>query len=184
MPGPRLISVVGKKNAGKTTLVVALVKELVRRGHRVMSIKHGSHPFQVDEEGRDSWRHMHEGGAERVVMETPNQRVVISKITEQKGPRELAELYLADAEFVVVEGFKDADIPKIEVFRKAVHFKIEVFRKAVHAEPLFVAGALGSSNYLAIVTDDRELRANIPVMRFSDTAWMYRLIDIVLNGAK
>jgi molybdopterin-guanine dinucleotide biosynthesis protein B len=164
---------VGKKNAGKTTLVVALVKELVRRGHRVMSIKHGSHPFQVDEEGRDSWRHMHEGGAERVVMETPNQRVVISKITEQKGPRELAELYLADAEFVVVEGFKDADVPKIEVFRKAVH-----------AEPLFKAGEPGSQHFLAIVTDDRELRANIPVMRFSDTAWMYRLIDIVINGAK
>jgi molybdopterin-guanine dinucleotide biosynthesis protein B len=173
MPGPRLISVVGKKNAGKTTLVVALIKELVRRKHRVMSIKHGTHPFQVDEEGRDSWRHMHEGGAERVVMETPEQRVVISKITEPKGPRELAELYLSDAEFVVVEGFKDADIPKIEVFRKAVH-----------AEPLYTAGAPGSSNYLAIVTDDRELRANIPVMRFSDTAWMYRLIDIVLNGAK
>jgi molybdopterin-guanine dinucleotide biosynthesis protein B len=173
MPGPRLISVVGKKNAGKTTLVVALVKELVRRGHRVMSIKHGSHPFQVDEEGRDSWRHMHEGGAERVVMETPNQRVVISRITEQKGPRELAELYLSDAEYVVVEGFKEADIPKVEVFRKAVH-----------AEPLYLAGSPGASNFLAIVTDDRELRASIPVMRFSDTAWMYRLIDIVLQGAK
>lgn len=173
MPGPRLISVIGKKNAGKTTLVVALVKELVRRGHRVMTIKHGSHPFQVDEEGRDSWRHMNEGGAERVVMETPNQRVVIGKITEQKGPRELAELYLPEAEFVVVEGFKDSDIPKIEVFRKAVH-----------AEPLFVGGAAGASHFLAIVTDDRELRANIPVLRFSDTAWMYRLIDIVLQGAK
>ena len=173
MPGPRLISVVGKKNAGKTTLVVALVKELVRRGHKVMSIKHGTHPFQVDEEGRDSWRHMHEGGAERVVMETPNQRVVISKITEQKTPRELADLYLSDAEYVVVEGFKDSDLPKIEVFRKAVH-----------AEPLFAAGQPGSQHFLAIVTDDRELRANIPVMRFSDTAWMYRLVDIVLQGAK
>jgi molybdopterin-guanine dinucleotide biosynthesis protein B len=173
MPGPRLISVVGKKNAGKTTLVVALVKELVRRGHKVMSIKHGSHPFQVDEEGRDSWRHMHEGGAERVVMETPAQRVVISKISEPMGPRELAAMYLSDADFVVVEGFKESDLPKIEVFRKAVH-----------AEPLYTPGAPGSDKFLAIVTDDREMRGNIPVMRFSDTAWMYRLIDIVLQGAK
>ncbi len=170
MPDPRLISVVGKKNAGKTTLVVALVKELVRRGHRVMSIKHGTHPFQVDEEGRDSWRHMNEGGAERVVMETPNQRVLISRITEPMGPRELAQLYLSDAEFVVVEGFKDSDIPKIEVFRKAVH-----------AEPIYTPGA---PTFVGIVTDDREMRASIPVMRFSDTAWMYRLIDIVLTSAK
>ena len=37
MPGPRLVAVVGKKNAGKTTLVVALVHEMIRRGHRVMT---------------------------------------------------------------------------------------------------------------------------------------------------
>src|SRR4051812_27099966 len=117
MPAPRLISVVGKKNAGKTTMVVALVKELTRRGHRVMSIKHGSHPFEIDQEGRDTWRHMHEGGAERVVMESPQMRVMIAKVKDPKGPRELAEEYLADADFVVVEGFKEADIPKIEVFR-------------------------------------------------------------------
>jgi molybdopterin-guanine dinucleotide biosynthesis adapter protein len=170
MPSPRLISVVGKKNAGKTTMVVALVKELTRRNHRVMSIKHGSHPFEIDQEGRDTWRHMHEGGAERVVMESPQMRVLISKVKDPLGPRELAEQYLADADYVVVEGFKEADIPKIEVFRKAVH-----------AEPLYTPGA---PNFLAIVTDDRELRANIPVMRFSDTAWMYRLIDIVMQGAK
>jgi molybdopterin-guanine dinucleotide biosynthesis protein B len=173
MPGPRLISVVGKKNAGKTTLVVALVKELARRGNRVMSIKHGSHPFQIDEEGRDTWRHMHEGGAERVVMETPEMRVLIAKTQEALGPRELAALYLSDAQFVVVEGFKDSDVPKIEVFRKAVH-----------ADPLYAPGTPGAELFLAVVTDNREFRASIPVLRFSDTAWMYRLVDIVLQGAK
>ena len=173
MPGPRLIAVVGKKNSGKTTLVVALVKELVRRGHRVMTIKHGSHPFEIDQQGRDTWRHMHEGGAERVVMETPDMRVLLAKPEKPMGPRELAEHFLADAHFVVVEGFKDADLPKVEVFRKAVH-----------AEALYQPGTPGSEHFKAIITDDREMRANIPILRFSDTAWMYRLVDIVLQGAK
>lgn len=173
MPGPRLISVVGKKNSGKTTLVVALVKELGRRGHRVMTIKHGSHPMEIDQEGRDTWRHMHEGGAERVVMETPGLRVLLAKPGEAMGPRELAEKFLGDAHFVVVEGFKDSDLPKIEVFRKAVH-----------ADPLYDPAAPDAPLFKAIVTDARELRVNIPVMRFSDTAWMYRLVDIVLQGAK
>jgi molybdopterin-guanine dinucleotide biosynthesis protein MobB len=173
MPDPRLIAIVGKKNSGKTTLLVALVKELARRGHRVMTIKHGSHPFEIDQEGRDTWRHMHEGGAERVVMETPAMRVLISKVSEPLGPRELAATYLSDAEFVVVEGFKDSDLPKIEVFRKAVH-----------AEPLYHAGTPGADLFKAIVTDDREYRVGIPVLRFTDTAWMYRLIDIVLQGAR
>lgn len=173
MPGPRLISVVGKKNAGKTTLVVALVKELVRRKHKVMTIKHGSHPFEIDQQGRDTWRHMHEGGALRTVMETPDLRVLLSRPGEPMGPRQLAEAYLSDADFVVVEGFKDSDLPKIEVFRKAVH-----------AEPIYAPGTPGSEHFVGIVTDDRELRANIPVLRFSDTAWMYRLIDIAVQGAK
>lgn len=173
MPGPRLISVVGKKNAGKTTLVVALVKELVRRNHKVMTIKHGSHPFEIDQQGRDTWRHMHEGGALRTVMETPDLRVLLSRPGEPMGPRQLAETFLSDADFVVVEGFKDSDLPKIEVFRKAVH-----------AEPIYAPGTPGSEHFVGIVTDDRELRANIPVLRFSDTAWMYRLIDIAVQGAK
>lgn len=173
MPGPRLISVVGKKNAGKTTLVVVLVKELIRRGHRVMTIKHGSHPFEIDAEGRDTWRHMHEGGAERVVMETPGSRVLIAKPQEEAAPRALANQYLSDAHFVVVEGFKSADLPKIEVFRTAAH-----------PEPLYQEEAPEARNYVAIITDSRDFRAHVPVLRFSDTAWLYRLTDIVLQGAQ
>jgi len=169
----RLISIVGKKNSGKTSLVVVLTRELVRRGHRVMTIKHGSHPFEIDQQGRDTWRHMHEGNAERVVMESPNLRVLLAKTNEPMGPRELAAKFLDDADFVIVEGFKESDLPKIEVFRKAVH-----------AEPLYQQGAPGSERFLAVVTDDREFRAAIPVLRFTDTAWMYRLTDIVLQGAK
>jgi molybdopterin-guanine dinucleotide biosynthesis protein B len=170
---PRLIAIVGKKNSGKTSLVVVLTRELIRRGHRVMTIKHGSHPFEIDQQGRDTWRHMHEGNAERVVMEAPNLRVLLAKPTDTVGPRELAGRYLDGADFVVVEGFKESDLPKIEVFRKAVH-----------AEPLYQQGAPGSERFLAVVTDDREFRAGIPVLRFTDTAWMYRLTDIVLQGAK
>lgn len=173
MAGPRLISVVGKKNAGKTSLVVVLTKELVRRGHRVMTIKHGSHPFEIDQQGRDTWRHMHEGGAERVVMETPSLRVLLAKPKEPMGPRELAAQFLADAELVIVEGFKTSDLPKIEVFRQAVH-----------PTPLYDPAGPEAPSYLAIMTDARDFRAQIPVLRFSDTAWMYRLTDIVLTGAK
>ena len=173
MPGPRLVAVVGKKNAGKTTLVVALVRELVRRGHRVMTIKHGMHPFSMDQQGRDTWRHMHEGGAERVVMETPGSRILIANTGAEEGPRELATRYLADAHFVIVEGFKQSDLPKIEVYRRAVH-----------AEPLYAPDAPGADQFLAIVTDAADFRAKVPVLRFNDTNWLYRLLDLVLQGAR
>jgi molybdopterin-guanine dinucleotide biosynthesis protein B len=173
MPDPRLVAVVGKKNAGKTTLVVALVRELVRRGHRVMTIKHGMHPFEMDQQGRDTWRHMHEGGAERVVMETPGSRFLMATTDAETGPRELAARYLADAHFVVVEGFKKSDLPRIEVYRRAVH-----------TQPLYVPDTPEAQRYLAIVTDASDYRAAVPVLRFSDTNWLYRLVDLVLQGAR
>jgi molybdopterin-guanine dinucleotide biosynthesis protein MobB len=173
VPEPRLISIVGKKNSGKTTLVVALVRELVRRGHRTMTIKHGAHPFEIDQQGRDTWRHMHEGGAERVVMESPEMRVLIAQTMKEMGPRELAAKYLSDAHFVVCEGFSKSDLPKIEVYRRAVH-----------AQPLYTPGAPDANTFLAVVTDAADYRAPIPVMRFTDTNWLYRVVDIVLQGAR
>ena len=173
MPDPRLVAIVGKKNSGKTTLVVAVVHELVRRGHRVMTIKHGSHACDFDTKGRDTWRHMHEGGAERVVMEFPQSRVLLAQAPQPMGPRELAEAYLRDAHFVVVEGFKQSDLPKIEVHRHAVH-----------PEPLYAPDSPDARNYLAIVTDVRDFRAPVPILRFTDTNWLYRLTDIVLQGAR
>src|SRR5207245_9856603 len=73
----RLISIIGLKNAGKTTFLVALAAELVRRKFRVMTIKHGSHPADMDQKGKDTWRHWHEGKVERVLMESPGERVLI-----------------------------------------------------------------------------------------------------------
>ena len=173
MPQPRLVAVVGKKNSGKTTLVVALVRELVRRGHRVMTIKHVSHPFEMDQQGRDTWRHMHEGGAERVVMETPGSRVLIANTDAEEGPRELAARFLGDAHFVVVEGFAKSDLPKVEVYRRAAH-----------AQPLWAPDAPGADQFIAIVTDASDFRAAVPVLRFNDTNWLYRLVDLVLQGAR
>jgi molybdopterin-guanine dinucleotide biosynthesis protein B len=115
---------------------------------------------------------MHEGGAERVLMETPSARILIAQSIQERGPRELAAQYLSDADFVVVEGFKASDLPKIEVYRRAVH-----------AQPLYAPDAPDAARYLAIVTDTTEYRAPIPVLRFTDTNWLYRVVDIVLQGA-
>ena len=64
---PPMIGIVGRKNSGKTTLLVAVAAELKRRGLRVASVKHGHHEFEIDHPGRDSWRHVHEGEVEAVL---------------------------------------------------------------------------------------------------------------------
>ena len=167
-----MISVIGLKNAGKTTFLVALAAELVRRKFRVMTIKHGSHPADMDQQGKDTWRHWHEGKAERVLMESPGQRVLFERTTEESDPVTLARQYLTGADIVLVEGFKRAPLPKIEVYRRAAGPQ-PVFDPAVH-DP---------AQWIAMVTDDRALRAPFPVFRFSDTAWLVTLASLAWDRA-
>jgi molybdopterin-guanine dinucleotide biosynthesis protein MobB len=169
----RMTSIIGLKNAGKTTFLVALAAELVRRKFRVMTIKHGSHAADMDQKGKDTWRHWHEGKAERVLMEAPGERVLFERTSAESDPIALARRYLSDADIVLVEGFKKAPLPKIEVYRKAAGPK-PVFDPAVH-DP---------ADWIAMVTDDRDLRAPFPVFRFSDTAWLVTIANLAWDRAK
>jgi len=132
---PPIVCVVGKKKSGKTTTVVGLVSELSRRGHRVMTLKHGHH-FRLDREGTDSWRHRHEGGAARVVLAGPDEVAVTGEWSGAPEPaapgaverppaepplEEVVRRYLADADVVVAEGYKHAACVRVEVFRAEVH---------------------------------------------------------------
>lgn len=140
--GPRLLSIVGKKHVGKTTLVVRLSAELSRRGVRVMTIKHGSHTFNLDPANTDTYRHFHEGEAERVAMIAPDRFALVMRWSEPLTPQEVAERYMLDADLVLCEGFKGSTLPKLEVTRRAAH-----------PRSLLEDGAIDADTVLALVTD-------------------------------
>jgi molybdopterin-guanine dinucleotide biosynthesis protein B len=169
----RIVSVIGHKNAGKTTLVAALAHEFKRQKRRVGTIKHAAHPLEVDRVGTDSWRHFHEGMADGVVVASPDLRVSFERRTDQAGPEELAQRYFSDMDVVIVEGFKAAPLPKIEVFRK------EVART-----PLFNPELTNASEWLAILTDDHRYNAPCRVLHFSDTMWLTVMTVLIMEQAK
>ncbi|HSR41731.1 MAG TPA: molybdopterin-guanine dinucleotide biosynthesis protein B, partial [Longimicrobiales bacterium] len=166
---PPILCVVGKKDSGKTTLVVRLVAELVGRGRRVMTIKHG-HGFELDREGTDSWRHRHEGGAVRVAMAGPDRMAVMGSwgAAGEPGPEEIAARFLGDAELVVAEGYKGASLPKVEVYRADRH-----------ASPVYEPGAPGAAFFLAFVTDRPDVDLPLPVLDLGDPELIPRLADMV-----
>jgi molybdopterin-guanine dinucleotide biosynthesis protein B len=170
--GARIVSIVGRKGAGKTTLTVALLGELRRRHVRVMTMKHGHHAAVVDRTGSDSWRHFQEGGAERTLLAGTAGRVVFERADDLYDPMALARRYLADAELVLVEGYKLAPIPKIEVHRTALG-----------APPLYERTAPRASDWVAIVTDDQDLEADCRVLHFHDTMWLQALAGLALDRA-
>lgn len=73
---PPVICIVGKKKSGKTTFIEKLIPELQALGLSVGTVKHDAHSFDMDHEGKDSWRHRH-CGAETVVVSSPAQVAVI-----------------------------------------------------------------------------------------------------------
>jgi molybdopterin-guanine dinucleotide biosynthesis protein B len=114
---PPLFGVVGWKNSGKTTLMVGLVGELTKRGFNISVIKHAHAKFEIDHEGRDSFK-MREAGACQVALSSPRRFAVIREL------REAPELSFADVlayagpcDLVLVEGYKREAFPKIEIRR-------------------------------------------------------------------
>jgi len=169
----RIISVIGRKNAGKTTLTVALASELGRRGRRVMTIKHGHHPADVDRPGSDTFRHLHEGRAERVLIASPDLRVLFERTPDDYDPIGLARRYMDGGDIVLVEGYKHAPLPKIEVFRRAIG-----------GHPLYDPAAPNAGEWVALVVDDPELQAECRVLHFQDTMWLQTLATIAWERAK
>jgi molybdopterin-guanine dinucleotide biosynthesis protein B len=117
---PPVISIVSKKNSGKTTLIEKLIKELCKRNYRVGTVKHDTHGFEIDHEGKDSWRHK-QSGARTVVISSPWKLSLIKDMDQEAGLDEIAETFFREVDIVLTEGYKRASKPKIEVFRSTAY---------------------------------------------------------------
>jgi molybdopterin-guanine dinucleotide biosynthesis protein B len=107
----------GWSGSGKTTLIEALIPRFVAKGLRVSLIKHAHHTFDVDQPGKDSYRHRHAGASE--VLVTSSRRWVL--MHELRGGHEPSfeeqVKRLSPCDLLLVEGFKYAPIAKLEVWR-------------------------------------------------------------------
>lgn len=113
----RVVGIVGWHDSGKTTLMVTLVAELVARGHRVSTVKHAHHGFDVDTPGKDSWKHR-DAGATEVMVGSAARWALMHELRGDPEPSLDALLATMNpVDLVLVEGFKHADHAKIEVYR-------------------------------------------------------------------
>jgi molybdopterin-guanine dinucleotide biosynthesis protein B len=116
----KIFGFAGYSGSGKTTLIEQLIPLFVKHGLKVSLIKHAHHTFDVDQEGKDSYRHRHAGCTE--VLVTSSRRWAL--MHELRGAPEptLKEQIarLSPCDLLLVEGFKHEPIPKLEVYRAEV----------------------------------------------------------------
>ncbi len=111
----KVIGVCGFKNSGKTTLVEKLVRHLTERGYKISTVKHAHHDFDIDHEGRDSFRHR-KAGATEVAVISQNRFAIMNELRGTEPPT-LEEILakLSPCDLVIVEGYKRDTHDKIEV---------------------------------------------------------------------
>ena len=112
-----VVGLSGFSGSGKTTLAERLIAALRAAGQRVSVVKHAHHKFDIDHEGKDSWRHR-QAGASEVVIASARRLAKIREFPVRADPT-VHELIaeLAPCDWVLVEGFKSSALPKIEVWR-------------------------------------------------------------------
>jgi molybdopterin-guanine dinucleotide biosynthesis protein B len=111
----KVIGVAGFKNAGKTTLVEKLVAALTARGHRISTVKHAHHSFDIDHEGRDSFRHRKAGASEVAVVSRSRWAIIHEARGDAEPSLEDVLGKLGPCDLVIVEGYKRDSHGKIEV---------------------------------------------------------------------
>ena len=162
----KIFGIAGFKNAGKTTLVVALVRHFRAAGLRVATIKHAHHAFDIDHPGKDSFLHREAGAGEVIVASAHRWAHIVEH--EEKAEPDLDQLLtrVIDADLVLVEGFKHNPHPKLEI------------RHGDSVNPLLSAQ---DESVRAIVCDVEVPSATVPVFGRNEIA---AIADFILQQAQ
>ena len=158
----KVFGIVGWKNSGKTGLVERLVDDITNRGVTVSTMKHAHHNFDVDQKGKDSFRHR-KAGAHQVLLSSDARWVLMTEQRESQKPTMEEQLRKMDpVDLVLIEGFKTND-----------HLKIETYR-SVTGQKLI---APSDKNIIAVATNDK-VDTVVPTLNLDDTK---TIADFVLK---
>jgi len=155
-----VISIIGRSNTGKTTLIEKLIPEFCRRGYRVATIKHAPGGFDIDREGKDSWRYK-KAGAYKTIIISPTELALMEVFEREYSIEELVDLYIKDADVILLEGHKNNPYPKIEVLREDI-------------KPLPRVGK--EDQWIAVVGDEKQ-DVGIPHFRVDEIQKLADLIE-------
>ena len=157
------VHIVGRKNSGKTTLVVDLVQHLTASGYRVGTIKHTHHHHELDTPGKDSHRHR-KAGAAVVGILSPGMTAVFWPADDDAHDG-------SDRYEKLAPMFADCDLVLVEGNLQTTAFKVEVWRAAITEAPIASADASIS----AVITDD-PVELGVPAWSRSDVSRIAKLL--------
>ncbi|WP_010295109.1 molybdopterin-guanine dinucleotide biosynthesis protein B [Clostridium senegalense] len=166
---PKIISIVATKSGtGKTTLIEKLIPILKEKNWKVGVLKHDAHKFEMDKEGKDTYRFA-QAGADNVIISSSTKLAMIQTLKEERTIEDILPLF-KDVDLVIVEGFKNNKYPKIEVHRNVVDNNF-LYNDLNFKKDTFIA-----------LASDEELEVDIPVLDINNPMEVVKFIeDKIIN---
>jgi molybdopterin-guanine dinucleotide biosynthesis protein B len=151
----QVFGLAGWSGSGKTTLMMRLIPALLQSGITVSTLKHAHHEFDVDQAGKDSWRHR-QAGAQEVMISSERRWALMHELRGAAEPT-MAEVLrrMSPVDLVLIEGYKRDAHPKLEIYRESV------------GKPLL---ALEDDSIVAIASDAPVPGVTRPRFALEDTA--------------
>ncbi|HZB92413.1 MAG TPA: molybdopterin-guanine dinucleotide biosynthesis protein B [Stellaceae bacterium] len=116
----QVFGLAGWSGSGKTTLVARLLPELTRRGLSVSTMKHAHHSFDLDQPGKDSWRHREAGASEVLIASERRWALIHEHRGAPEPPLEALVRRMTPVDLLLVEGWKRGSHAKLEVHRPSL----------------------------------------------------------------
>lgn len=151
---PPAVTVIARSGTGKTTLLEKLIRELTARGWTIGALKHDAHRFEIDHEGKDTWR-MTRAGAAVTAISSAEKSATLRWHDGEPSVEEIIARDFPDVDLVLTEGFKASALPKVEVHRQAL------------GQPLLSRGDRHDSTLVAVASD-APLSLDVPVFDLND----------------
>lgn len=170
MADHRILGITGWKNSGKTTLTERLVTALVASGYRIATIKHAHHAFDIDHEGRDSYRHRKAGAAEVAIVSSKRWALIHELENEDEPPLADVLARLSPCDLVIIEGYKREGHKKIEVRR----FGARDNKPIADDDP----------SIIAVATDMAEIETTLPTFHIDDVESIKAFVETQYPLAK
>ncbi|MDH5666501.1 MAG: molybdopterin-guanine dinucleotide biosynthesis protein B [Nitrospira sp.] len=153
-----IVCFVGRSNSGKTTFIERVIPELVRAGYKVATVKHAGHGFDLDTEGKDSWRHKR-AGASSVAVLSKGSMALFADVSDQPTVEEVRDRFLDESyDLIIAEGWKHEGYPKIVIIRDR-----------------FGEVPLSTEGLLAVVSD-KPIDLDVPAFGLDDVSAVASLI--------
>ncbi|WP_156827026.1 molybdopterin-guanine dinucleotide biosynthesis protein B [Geopsychrobacter electrodiphilus] len=160
---PPVVTLVARSGTGKTTLLVKLIAEMTARGWTVGALKHDAHKFEIDHEGKDTWK-MAAAGAAMTAISSPTKTAIIQRHELEPQLEQLLAPFTGKVDILLTEGFKKSSLPKIEAHRQELH------------QPLLCRGEIDDPSLIAVASNT-VLHLDVPCFDLNDAKLLADFIE-------